>query len=114
GSLFGWGMILLQIWGKVVDGEVLSRRCRTIRLGRALPVALRLVLARELFVAGRRSAPLAAPVVPGSDARAGGHEVVVIDSLNDHARRPGFQNVIDGRVRMFGEHAKSSSLFDSG
>jgi len=46
----------------------------------------------------------AAPVVPSPNARPGGHEIVVIDPLNDHARRPGFQNVIDGGVGMIGEH----------
>ncbi len=59
----------------------------------------------KLLVPDGGRARFSAPVVPGADAFAGRHQVVVIDALNDHARRPGFQNVIDGRIGMNGEHA---------
>lgn len=53
-----------------------------------------------------------APIVPSAEPLTTRHQIVVVDPLNDHARRPGFQNVIDGRVGMFSEHM-IASLLDS-
>ena len=103
-TFFGRRDELVKIMRRIVATEVISHRCQKIRFGRAVAVARGLGLKRELFVAGRGDAPLATPAVPSSNPLRGGHQVVVIDSLDDHARRPGFENVIDGRVEMGGEH----------
>ena len=100
--------ILIQILGRIVAAKVISHGGEKIGLSGTIPIALPFVLARELFVPGSSHAPFAAPIVPDANPGAGRDQIVVIDPLNDHPRRPGFQNVIDGRIRML--HLASHDL----
>src|SRR5262245_18100652 len=96
--------ILVEILGRVVASKVIGHRCQNIRLGGAFSVAFCLVLAGEHFVSGGGCAPLPAPVIPRTDARASRDEVVVVDSLHDHAWRPGCQNMSDGWIGKLNKH----------
>src|SRR5215831_555184 len=103
--LRGWN-ILVEILRRVVASKVISHRCQKIRLGGAFSVAFCLVLAGEDFVSRGGCAPLPAPVIPRADARASRDEVVVVDSLHDHAWRPGCQDMSDGGIGMLNKHGK--------
>src|SRR5215471_1323027 len=103
--LRGWN-ILVEILRRVVASKVIRHRCQKIRLGGAFSVAFCLVLAGEDFVSRGGCAPLPAPVIPRADARASRDEVVVVDSLHDHAWRPGCQDMSDGGIGMLNKHGK--------
>src|SRR5262245_47553214 len=109
-ALLRGGNILVEILRRVVAGKVIGHRCQKIRLSRAFLVAFCLVLAGEDFVSGGGCAPLAAPIIPRADTRASRDEVVVVDSLHDHAWRPGCQDMSDGGIGMLNKHGIASFL----